>query len=176
MAPRTSLGVNPTIVPAGTATYAVSLNDNGRTFITSGDDKNSVVDFTIPSPSFEGFRLRIGVGRKGRPARINARSTIAFPRRSSLTTLDDSDVSHEGELVILSRDPGAFIDLVWGPLEDNYWHVAGGAGLWVHEEDDLSEFHLMDLPSPGKMDFGKPAGTTSTWVSVPLFTPYEVPA
>ena len=174
-----SLGVNPTIVPATTTAYSVSINDNGRTFITSGEDNNSFVEFTVPSPDFEGFCLRIGVGRSGRPARILTRDAISFPRLSSLTTLGDDDVIYNGSSVIVSRDPGAFIDLVWGPLTDLYWHVAGGAGLWVAEStrDDTSlEYHLADLPATLRMDFGKPAGTTSEWVSVPLFTPFEEPA
>lgn len=178
-----SFGLNPTVAtPIRSNTYVISLNDNGRVFVTSGQNRSSAVQFTLPSPSSEGFRLRIGVNRAGRPAMIDAGrgGMIAFPRRSQLTTTDNYGVSHEGAATIISRDPGAFIDLVWGPpvsalppsypADENYWHVASGSGLWTCPLDAL-EYNLADIPATVKMDFGKPAGTSSEWISIPVFIP-----
>ena len=158
-------GTNPTVVSA--ESYIMSYGDNGRTFVTLGTDKNSFVDYALPTGLVEGFRVRVGVNSAGRPARIS-NGRIALPRKSSLmTTGYTTGLGNEWIDTAVSYDPGAFLDLVWDPGGDDIWRVVAGAGLWTKPLDPC-EYHLRDIPAMGKLDFGKPTATTSEWTPFPM--------
>lgn len=158
-----SKGINPIVQSRLDTPVSLSKQDNGRTFMTAGTNKNSVIEFDLPATLMEGFRVRIGVNGAGVPATIDAgkNSKIAMPRKSSLLT-----GGNEGTRYLTSYDPGAFLDLVWDPgavgESPDKWRIVSGAGLWVARMT-ADDFHLDDLPAEYKVDFGKPSATSSSW-------------
>lgn len=163
MASDTQYGANPLVVSLA-GSRNITLDDNGRTLITSGSNIVSTVNLELPAFS-RGFRVRVGVNASGRPVKINTKSgTITFPRRSSLTGTNVAQV-------IVSYDPGAFVDLLQDPREAGVWRVVGGSGLWTSPLEAGKFFNLGDIPSAYREDFGAPTKASSQWAPVPVFDP-----
>jgi hypothetical protein len=161
-----SPGANALVVSVGTG-RSISKNECGRTFITSGRDRTSLVAMVLPFPVTSEFRVRVGVGSSGRPVSVSSGDKavlIAFPHRSGLTE------SPEGPTLVASYDPGAYLDLVWDPGGDNRWRVVGGAGLWTSPLDS-NFYNLTDLPSAYRADLSPPSLVSSRWLPVPTFDP-----